>query len=180
MLGGCGLPTTRPGNDKMPAELGNLLEGLLGIRSGDLRGVPSGPRRQREIPPHNVFATADQFRIEVPVPGFNQDEIEVATENAILTITVGDVDAEEVEGELYEDESTDSSEQYIHRGFSQDPFRLSFELPTTYRPDDVNVQLVKGVLTVFVNRPEEYKRRSITINGGTGASPALEDTTGGE
>lgn len=176
-----GLPSPRPSGDISP-EVAEVFGDLLGPGGlfSSLLG-PDGPRGggRRQPPPHNVFVSADTIRIEVPVPGFNEDDIEVTTENAILKITVGDPDAEEVEGEVLHGENG-PEERCIHRSFNQDPFMLAFELPTTYRPDKVSVQLIKGVLTVFVNRPEEYKLRSIPINGGKGTGPALEDTSGGE
>jgi HSP20 family molecular chaperone IbpA len=109
---------------------------------------PGQGNQRRQVHPHNIFTSIDHIRIEIPVPGFNDNDIHVSTENAVLTIKVGDVDAKDVKEE--------SDETCIHRGFNKDPFELTFDLPMNHRPDNISVQLVNGILTVFINRSEEF------------------------
>ena len=159
MLGGGDLGNSL--SSSIPPEIAQIL-GLENLVSDMLKHSPRN-RARREVPPHNIFVSPDQIRVEIPVPGFNQEEIKVTTENAVRKVSVGNPDAEAPV-------ASNADERCIHRGFNQNPFEILFDLPSIYSPENVNAQLVKGVLTIYVNRPSQYKLRAIEINGGNGTS----------
>jgi len=160
---------TRPNTALIPGQndsLDSLVDGLIGPllqAMNEIERIPEAPR-------FNVFDSGDQVRVEVLVPGFDVDEISVTTENSILTINVG-------RGEKCSQGCNCDDQTYVRRGFYLDPFQIKVDLPPTYRPDNVNVRLTKGILVVSVDRPEEYKLRSIPISTdqSTVVTPVVDD-----
>ena len=104
-------------------------------------------------PPYNIVKTGDnKFDIEVALAGFNKKDINVTSENNMLTI------------ESKEDEkSKDKDGEVIHKGISKRYFKRSFTIA-----DDVEVkgaELKDGLLRVSLERivPESKKPRTIDI-----------------
>ena len=104
-------------------------------------------------PPYNIVKTGDnKFDIEVALAGFNKKDINVTSENNMLTI------------ESKQDEkSKDKDGEVIHKGISKRYFKRSFTIA-----DDVEVkgaELKDGLLRVSLERivPESKKPRTIDI-----------------
>ena len=104
-------------------------------------------------PPYNIVKTGDnKFDIEVALAGFNKKDINVTSENNMLTI------------ESKQDEkSKDKDGEVIHKGISKRYFKRSFTIA-----DDVEVkgaELKDGLLKVSLERiiPESRKPKTISI-----------------
>ena len=104
-------------------------------------------------PPYNIVKTGDnKFDIEVALAGFNKKDINVTSENNMLTI------------ESKQDEkSKDKDGEVIHKGISKRYFKRSFTIA-----DDVEVkgaELKDGLLKVSMEKiiPESKKLKTITI-----------------
>ena len=104
-------------------------------------------------PPYNIVKTGDnKFDIEVALAGFNKKDINVTSENNMLTI------------ESKEDEkSKDKDGEVIHKGISKRYFKRSFTIA-----DDVEIkgaELKDGLLRVSMEKiiPESKKLKTITI-----------------
>ena len=104
-------------------------------------------------PPYNIVKTGDnKFDIEVALAGFNKKDINVTSENNMLTI------------ESKQDEkSKDKDGEVIHKGISKRYFKRSFTIA-----DDVEVkgaELKDGLLKVSMEKivPEKDKLKTITI-----------------
>ena len=104
-------------------------------------------------PPYNIVKTGDnKFDIEVALAGFNKKDINVTSENNMLTI------------ESKQDEkSKDKDGEVIHKGISKRYFKRSFTIA-----DDVEVkgaELKDGLLKISMEKiiPENKKARSIEI-----------------
>ena len=104
-------------------------------------------------PPYNIVKTGDnKFNIEVALAGFNKKDINVTSENNMLTI------------ESKQDEkSKDKDGEVIHKGISKRYFKRSFTIA-----DDVEVkgaELKDGLLRVSMEKiiPESKKLKTITI-----------------
>ena len=104
-------------------------------------------------PPYNLVKTGDnKFDIEVALAGFNKKDINVTSENNMLTI------------ESKQDEkSKDKDGEVIHKGISKRYFKRSFTIA-----DDVEVkgaELKDGLLRVSMEKiiPESKKLKTITI-----------------
>ena len=104
-------------------------------------------------PPYNLVKTGDnKFDIEVALAGFNKKDINVTSENNMLTI------------ESKQDEkSKDKEGEVIHKGISKRYFKRSFTIA-----DDVEVkgaELKDGLLKVSMEKiiPDAKKLKSIDI-----------------
>ena len=105
------------------------------------------------FPPYNIVKTGDnKFDIEVALAGFNKKDINVTSENNMLTI------------ESKQDEkSKDKDGEVIHKGISKRYFKRSFTIA-----DDVEVkgaELKDGLLKVSMEKiiPDAKKLKSIDI-----------------
>ena len=104
-------------------------------------------------PPYNIVKTGDnKFDIEVALAGFNKKDINVTSENNMLTI------------ESKQDEkSKDKDGEVIHKGISKRYFKRSFKIA-----DDVEVKgadLKDGLLKVSMEKiiPDAKKLKTIDI-----------------
>ena len=105
------------------------------------------------FPPYNIVKTGDnKFDIEVALAGFNKKDINVTSENNMLTI------------ESKQDEkSKDKDGEVIHKGISKRYFKRSFTIA-----DDVEVkgaELKDGLLKVSMEKiiPDAKKLKTIDI-----------------
>jgi len=104
-------------------------------------------------PPYNLVKTGDnKFNIEVALAGFNKKDINVTSENNMLTIeSKNEVDKKDKNGEV------------IHKGISQRYFKRSFTIA-----DDVEIkgaELKDGLLKVSMEKiiPDAKKLKTIDI-----------------
>ena len=104
-------------------------------------------------PPYNIVKTGNnKFDIEVALAGFNKKDINVTSENGMLTIE-----------SKQEDKSTDKDGEVLHKGISKRYFKKSFTIA-----DDVEIngaELKDGMLRVSMEKivPEAKKLKTIEI-----------------
>ena len=104
-------------------------------------------------PPYNIVKTGDnKFDIEVALAGFNKKDINVTSENGMLTIE-----------SKQEDKSKDKDGEVLHKGISKRYFKKSFTIA-----DDVEIkgaELIDGMLRVSMEKivPEAKKLKTIEI-----------------
>ena len=102
-------------------------------------------------PPYNIVKTGDnKFDIEVALAGFNKKDINVTSENGMLTIE-----------SKQEDKSKDKDGEVLHKGISKRYFKKSFTIA-----DDVEIkgaELKDGMLRVSMENivPEAKKLKTI-------------------
>ena len=105
-------------------------------------------------PPYNLVKTGDnKFNIEIALAGFNKKDINITSENGMLTI------------ESKQDEKSKDTKdgEVIHKGISQRYFKRSFTIA-----DDVEVkgaELKDGLLKVSMEKiiPDAKKLKTISI-----------------
>ena len=111
-------------------------------------------------PPYNIVKTgSNKFDIEVALAGFNKKDINVTSENGMLTIEskVKSVVNDSIGADAKKDE------EMIHKGISKRYFKKSFTIA-----DDVEIkgaELKDGMLRVSMEKiiPEAKKLRTIDI-----------------
>ena len=111
-------------------------------------------------PPYNIVKTgSNKFDIEVALAGFNKKDINVTSENGMLTIEskVKSVVNDSVGADAKE------NEEMIHKGISKRYFKKSFTIA-----DDVEIkgaELKDGMLRVSMEKiiPEAKKLKTIDI-----------------
>ena len=103
-------------------------------------------------PPYNIVKTGDnKFDIEVALAGFNKKDINVTSENGMLTI------------ESKQEEKSKEDGEVLHKGISKRYFKKSFTIA-----DDVEIngaELKDGMLRVSMEKivPEAKKLKTIEI-----------------
>ena len=111
-------------------------------------------------PPYNLVKTGhNKFNIELALAGFNEKDINVTSENNILTIEskVSSVAVDSVGADKPKDE------EMIHKGISKRYFKRSFTIA-----DDIEIkgaELKDGLLKVSLEKiiPESKKLKTISI-----------------
>lgn len=104
-------------------------------------------------PPYNLIKNDNSnYEIEIALAGFKAEEIEVSTEQNILTV------ASKIT-------KRDSERTYLHQGLSKRSFRNTWQLA-----DDVKVASVDfedGLLTISLEKiiPEEKKKTVYSVSG---------------
>jgi molecular chaperone IbpA len=106
-------------------------------------------------PPYNVAQIGDDdYRIDLAVAGFSEDDLEIESHQNVLT----------VKGKKTPPETAEDT-QYLHKGIAERGFERRFQLA-----DHVIVtgaELKNGLLTLLLHRelPEALKPRKIEIGG---------------
>ncbi len=110
-------------------------------------------------PPYNIEQLGEhEYRIELAVAGFGEDDLDIQVQENVLTIT--GKRAASSEGD---------SRNFLHRGIAERSFERRFHLADNVEVRDADLR--NGLLQVRLERqiPEEKKPRQISINGKSGA-----------
>ncbi|WGK64020.1 Hsp20/alpha crystallin family protein [Croceiramulus getboli] len=98
----------------------------------------------------NVKETENDFQVELAIPGFSKEEIEVTMENDLLFIQ-GNRSQEEVEEE----------EDYTRKEFSYNHFERKLQLPATVDQEkEVKAKYKNGVLRLNLAKYPESAGQS--------------------
>ncbi|MDT8436807.1 MAG: Hsp20/alpha crystallin family protein [Gemmatimonadota bacterium] len=104
-------------------------------------------------PEADFYETEDDFVLEMNLPGFDLEEVEVNLEQGVLSIS----------GEHAEEKEEKGTYHLRERGWSR--FTRSFSVPHTIDANRVDAGFDKGVLTVKLPKAAEAKPRRIEIKG---------------
>ena len=102
-------------------------------------------------PPYNIVKIDDvTHQLEIALAGFSRDEIEVAVEKNILSVSTNT-------------ERTDARE-YTHKGLARRTFARNWQLSDDTVVDGVTY--VDGLLSINIRKevPEEHKRKLLPIS----------------
>jgi molecular chaperone IbpA len=97
-------------------------------------------------PPYNIVKHDNSnYTVEVALSGFKPEEIEVSTEQNVLSITS-------------KVEERDTSRQYVHKGLSKRSFIRKIQLSDEHRVSSVNFE--HGLLSVDIEKiiPDHQKK----------------------
>lgn len=101
-------------------------------------------------PPYNIRKSGDNmYVLEMAVAGFSKNDIEITTENDVLTI----------KGNI----SASTEDNFIHRGIAKRNFHRRFTLANTIKVNSSTMS--DGMLRVFLEKiiPEDKKVQRIEI-----------------
>ncbi len=101
-------------------------------------------------PRYNLIAGNNNYRIEVAVPGWKKEELEIIFDNKELHI----------KGK--KDTKLGNDEEFVHQGLSLKSFERRFILNADLLVDKVNLQ--DGLLTINLSRTPDSKRKILEIN----------------
>lgn len=121
-------------------------------RLASLLATASRPEQGNSYPPYNIVAVDEnQYQVTMAVAGFAEDEIEITTEQNVLSVT----------GQRADDDSDEA--KYLHRGIATRSFERRFNLADHVRVTAAEME--NGLLHIFLEReiPEAMKPRKIEI-----------------
>lgn len=119
------------------------------------QGLPSRLHADTEswMPPVDIRREENAFVIELEIPGFAPDEIDVEAHDSVLTI----------QGERNEETTDDSKDDYIRRERRYGKFVRRFTLPPGAANDDIGAQVKDGVLHIRVPNGTTDTPKKITV-----------------
>lgn len=107
---------------------------------------------RRWLPAVDIRESEDALILSAELPGLSKEDVHIAVENNVLTLS----------GERrFEDEQKDESYHRIERSYGA--FSRSFTLPANVKTDKVEASFKDGVLSVTLPKTEEAKPRKIEI-----------------
>lgn len=142
------LPTTR--NRAMRRYLPEFSEDMNRL-FGEFLTWP-GNQWEGWTPPANFVETEDAYTVEIDVPGYDREDVEVTLEQGILSIR-GERSAEREE----------QTGTYHLRERSLGRFTRSFSLPRSVDAERLEANLESGVLRVMLPKAPEAKARKIDV-----------------
>lgn len=101
-------------------------------------------KSRSEKPATNVFETENEFKIEILLPGFKKEDVQLDYQNNLLTVKV------EKEEEKKSDEF-----KYSHREFGSYNFEKQYRIPKSVNDDKINAKFNDGILTLELPKKEE-------------------------
>ena len=124
--------------------------------------------RDVSYPPYNIAKLGqDKYRISMAVAGFGERDLDISSQNGVLT----------VKGQITEPEK---GVEYLHRGIAQRSFEHRFQLADHVKV--VGAKLRDGLLDIELERevPEAMKPRKIEIGREKPQPRVIEGTPASE
>ena len=114
-------------------------------------------------PPVDIAEEKDRILITAELPGFKENEIEIQTENGMLTLR----------GERkFEKETDGKSYHRVERSYGQ--FVRSFSLPNNVDREKIHATFANGLLEIELPKREDAKPRQIRVTAGSNDAPKKE------
>jgi HSP20 family protein len=107
------------------------------------------------LPAVDVRETEKAFILDMELPGYNEDNIEIHVDGGSLSI-----ESKQEEGR---EEKKDSG-TYILRERRLNSFSRSFKLPENANPETISAAFKNGILTLEIQKKPEAQKRMIKIN----------------
>jgi len=150
------IPTTKNGNSKT-ASLGfNMLPAFPSwidevINKNFGTEFMSNFNTGMTLPAVNVLDTANDYLVEMAVPGLKKSDFNISVDNLLLSISA------EVKSEY---ENVDN-ENYTRREFGYSSFKRTFTLPESVETDKISAKYDDGILKVTLPKREEAKKKPL-------------------
>lgn len=102
------------------------------------------------LPAVNIKETADDYLVEVAVPGKKKEDFNIELDQNVLTIS---------SEQKSENEETSNDGRYTRKEFNYTAFKRAFTLPETVEQDKIKAVYNNGVLSITVPKREESKQK---------------------
>ncbi|MCL6537866.1 MAG: Hsp20/alpha crystallin family protein [Acidothermus sp.] len=107
--------------------------------------------------PVNIFEADDILMIIAPMPGLQEEDVDITVRGNSLT----------VEGRERTDLKPESGKRYLRHEWRYGPYRRTIELPYTVDAASAEATLDNGVLTVRLQKAETERARRIQVKTGS-------------
>ncbi|MEO9953934.1 Hsp20/alpha crystallin family protein [Nonlabens sp.] len=107
------------------------------------------------LPAVNVAERDESYLLELSIPGFSKEEVQIEIDQDVLTIT-----------SQVEKTESDAALKFTRREFSKKSFKRSFNLPETVNQNVIDASYNNGVLMVILPKKEEalpQPKRTISL-----------------
>src|SRR5215204_7650284 len=115
--------------------------------------------------PVNVFEAEDILMILLPMPGLQEEDIDITVRGNSLT----------VEGRERADLKPDSGKRYLRHEWRYGPYRRMIELPYAVDANSAAATFHNGVLTVRLQKAETERIRRIRVSSASGSRTSQTD-----
>ena len=102
-------------------------------------------------PATNVFENEKEYRLEILLPGFNKEDVQLNVHENLLTVKV---DLKE------ENEDNENGYVYRQRQFGKYNFEKKFRVPKTVEADKIVAHFNNGILELTLPKKEEAIEKS--------------------
>ncbi len=102
----------------------------------------------------NVFETEDKFKLEVLLPGYKKEDVQINFQKNLLTIKVE-----------MEEEKNSTEFKYTHREFEVSNFEKQFRIPKSVDGEKISAKFENGLLILELPKKEEAAEKApVAIN----------------
>ncbi|WP_339916659.1 Hsp20/alpha crystallin family protein [Yeosuana marina] len=102
------------------------------------------------LPAVNVIDEANDFVVEMAVPGLNKSDFNINIDNHVLSI-----------GVEKETKHNESSENYTRREFGYSSFKRTFSIPESVDVEKISATYKDGIMRVVLPKRDEAKKKPI-------------------
>jgi HSP20 family protein len=100
------------------------------------------------VPSANIKERANDFLIELAVPGMDKKDFKIEVDNNILSVSA----------EMKE-EKNEETEKYTRKEFHSTSFKRSFTLPDSVKHEQIQANYNNGILNLIVPKKDEVKQK---------------------
>lgn len=97
-------------------------------------------------PASNVFETEKDFKLEILLPGFSKEDLQMNYHKNLLTVKVNKEEKEENTKEEY---------KYSHREFGTFNFEKQYKVPNSVNIEAIDAKFENGILNIVLPKKEE-------------------------
>lgn len=113
---------------------------------------PGMPARKPQGPALDIYQDSANLYVEMPLPGVNPANVEIAIEDNILS----------VQGKA-EEKKTLKESDYLHREVRRGSFQRVIKLPVQVKGDKATAEFSNGMLKISVPKAEKITSRAKKI-----------------
>ena len=111
---------------------------------------------QRQLPVVDIRETENVFLLDMELPGFEENDIEISIEGGNLSVA----SAKEASPE---EKNANDKENWLLRERRVFTFKRSFKLPENANPEEVTAKFKNGILSIEIKKQKEALKKKIPI-----------------
>lgn len=101
--------------------------------------------KNKNLPAMNVKDKENHFEIELAIPGFSKEEIDITVENDILSVSASK-----------SDKNIEEKENYSRKEFNYSSFERKLQIPSTVdQEQEVSANYQDGILKLMLHKNKE-------------------------
>ena len=104
------------------------------------------------IPATDIYEKGDSIFVVCDLPGVEQNNVDIALENDVLTITA------------HQNVETREGLELLHQGYANGIYQRTFNVSDGIDREKIKAKLNNGVLTLELPKAESLKPRKISVN----------------